>query len=253
MADHGVRTRNLYDQGSLEPYRLSRSKIELFFQCSRCLYLDRRLGIGRPSGPPFTLNVAVDALLKKEFDIHRSRGEAHPIMKSYGVDAIPFAHPDMNLWRENFKGITFLDTVTNFLITGAIDDLWKGSDGKLIVVDYKATSTEKEITLDDDWKQSYKRQMEIYQWLFRQNGYQVSDTGYFVYVNASKDKEAFDKTLEFTVQLFPYRGSDAWIPEALQEILLCLKREAPPPASGDCAWCAYTKAVRNIYPHVDKT
>ena len=246
MIESGVRTRNLYDPMSSEPYRLSRSKIELFLKCQRCFYLDRRLGINRPDGPPFTLNVAVDALLKKEFDIHRARGEPHPLMKSYGVDAIPFAHPDMNVWRSNFKGIEFLHPQTNFLVTGAIDDVWKGSDGKLIVVDYKATSTEKEISLDDDWKQSYKRQMEIYQWLFRQNGYEVSDTGYFVYVNASKDKEAFDRTLEFSIQLLPYRGSDIWIPDALHEIQLCLKRETPPPASEDCEWCAYTRAIKNI-------
>ncbi len=40
------RTRNLYDPASKEPFRLSRSKIDLFLECARCFYLDRRLGVG---------------------------------------------------------------------------------------------------------------------------------------------------------------------------------------------------------------
>lgn len=35
--------------------------------------------------------------------------------------------------------------------------------------------------LDQDWQIGYKRQMEVYQWLLRQNGCTVSDIGYFVY------------------------------------------------------------------------
>src|SRR3989338_3788923 len=62
------RTRNIFNPKSKEPFKLSRSKIELFLQCPRCFYVDRRLGIGRVSGPPFTLNTATDTLLKKEFD-----------------------------------------------------------------------------------------------------------------------------------------------------------------------------------------
>ena len=97
--------------------------------------------------PGFTLNLAVDSLLKKEFDIHRAKGEAHPLMKHYGVDAIPFTYPKLNEWRHNFTGVQFHHEPTNWLIFGAVDDLWIGRDKKIIVVDYKATSTEKEISL----------------------------------------------------------------------------------------------------------
>ncbi|MDO8571096.1 MAG: hypothetical protein Q7R79_00265, partial [bacterium] len=79
------RTRNLYDPNGVEPFKISRSKIDLFLSCPRCFYLDRRLGVGRPPGFPFSLNSAVDALLKKEFDFHRANQSAHPLMKRYGV------------------------------------------------------------------------------------------------------------------------------------------------------------------------
>jgi hypothetical protein len=63
-----VKTYKIFNPESKEPFELSRSKIDLFLECARCFYLDRRLGIGRPDSFPFTLNNAVDALLKKEFD-----------------------------------------------------------------------------------------------------------------------------------------------------------------------------------------
>ena len=39
-----------------------------------------------------------------------------------------------------------------------------------MVVDYKATAKQRDVTLDADWQIAYKRQMEIYQWLLRANG-----------------------------------------------------------------------------------
>src|SRR5438045_895738 len=90
------RTRNLFDPA--KPFRLSRSKIDLFMKCPRCFYLDRRLGLAQPSSPPYTLNSAVDKLLKKELDVYRAQGIPHPIAAQYGVDAIPFVHEDMDRW-----------------------------------------------------------------------------------------------------------------------------------------------------------
>jgi hypothetical protein len=87
---YSLRTRNNFDPKSKEPFRISRSKIDLFTECPRCFYLDQRLGIKRPDTPPFSLNNAVDLLLKKEFDIHRADATAHPLMKAYGLDAVPF-------------------------------------------------------------------------------------------------------------------------------------------------------------------
>ena len=57
--------KKLYQPGASEPFRLSRSKLENYLKCQRCFYLDRRLGIKPPSGPAFTLNIAVDELLNR--------------------------------------------------------------------------------------------------------------------------------------------------------------------------------------------
>lgn len=226
-------------------WRLSRSKIELFTECPRCFYLDNKLGTGRPRGPAFTLNVAVDALLKKEFDAHRAQGTPHPLMEQYGVDAVPFAHDAMDIWRENFKGLEYTDEKTGFTISGAVDDVWKTPSGELIVVDYKATSKNGTIeTLSDSsWEEQYKRQMGVYQWLLRKKGFPVSDTGYFVYANAHSDKEAFDAQLEFEVTLVPCEGKTDWIDETLPRIKACLESDALPQVGDACEYCPYREAA----------
>lgn len=236
----------MYDPASRESFKLSRSKLELFVECPRCFYLDRRMGVPRPEGFPFTLNNAVDTLLKKEFDIHRRNGEAHPLMKQYGINAVPFQHEKLGEWRKNFVGVRHLHQPANLLITGAVDDIWINSAGELHVVDYKATSTTREITLNEEYRQGYKRQMEIYQWLLRQNGFSVSDTGYFVYVNGKTDRTAFDGKLEFDVQIISYRGSDDWVEGLIGQAHRCLVGDQIPKASDRCRYCAYTDAVKNI-------
>ncbi|RMF98706.1 MAG: hypothetical protein D6727_02155 [Gammaproteobacteria bacterium] len=241
------RRRNLYQPGDAKPFKLSRSKIDLFIECPRCFYIDRRLGTGRPPGFPFNLNSAVDRLLKAEFDIHRAAETTHPLLERYGVDARPVAHERLDDWRENFKGVQYLHEPTNLLITGAIDDLWMDSQGQYIVVDYKATSKNEPITaLDQDWHSGYKRQMEVYQWLLRRNGYLVSDTGYFVYCNGRADAPAFDGKLEFDITLIPYTGRDDWVEPTLELIHRCLNDEQIPAPAPDCDYCAYVAAVAKV-------
>jgi hypothetical protein len=245
------RSRGLYDPErnqpkSGEPFKLSRSKIDLFIECPRCFYLDRRLGVSRPPGFPFNLNNAVDHLLKKEFDFHRRTQSPHPLMDSYGVEAVPFEHEHIDRWRNTFQGLERLHEPTNFLVFGAVDDIWADRRGELIVVDYKATSKDSTPTLDAEWQAGYKRQMEVYQWLLRGNGFTVSDTGYFVYANGRRDREAFDKKLEFEVVLIPYTGATGWIEPALSRARETLVADVPPAASETCDYCAYRHAAGEV-------
>lgn len=243
----GKRSKNLYEKGQKEPFRLSRSKIENFLKCPRCFYLDRRLGVDQPPGYPFSLNAAVDTLLKKEFDIHRKEQTKHPLFEKNGIDAVPFLHSQMDEWRENFKGLQYYHELSGFLVTGAVDDIWKNSAGELHVVDYKATSKNAEVTLDADWQRSYKNQMEVYQWLLRnqEEKFLVSNIGYFVYVNGKTDVEDFDEKLEFDVKVIPYEGDDSWVEKALIDVRKCLESEELPQASMECDYCLYRKSIQD--------
>ncbi|KKQ71438.1 MAG: hypothetical protein UT33_C0009G0029 [Candidatus Peregrinibacteria bacterium GW2011_GWC2_39_14] len=236
----------LYSPTTPAPFRLSRSKIDLFIKCPRCFYLDRKLGIKQPPSYPFSLNNAVDKLLKKEFDIHRANGTPHPLMKAYGLKAIPFSHEKIDEWRDSLhKGITYKFPKTNLLITGGVDDVWVKPSGELIIVDYKATSKAEEVTIDAEWQDGYKRQMEIYQWLFRHNGFKVSKTGYFVYANGITSCDTFDGKLEFDIKLLPYKGDDSWVPKTIKNIYKCLNSNKVPKA-GDCEYCKYVEGAGHI-------
>ena len=241
---NGKRSKNFFNPASAEPFRLSRSRLDNFLNCPRCFYIDRRLGVDRPPGFPFNLNSAVDKLLKKEFDLHRGAQTVHPLAKAYGLDLVPLAHHQMDQWRENFVGVQYLHPATNLLVTGAVDDLWVDKDGLVYVVDYKATSKDEAVSLDAGWQIGYKRQMEVYQWLLRHNGQQVSDTGYFVYCNGRTDRAAFDGKLEFEVTVIPYTGDDGWVESALISAHKCLSDERIPKANPDCDYCQYIAAVQ---------
>ncbi|MCJ7828106.1 PD-(D/E)XK nuclease family protein [Patescibacteria group bacterium] len=242
------RKANIYQSGQSASFRISRSKIDRFLQCPRCFYLDRRLGLGRPSMPGFSLNSAVDQLLKNEFVLLRGKGEAHELMKEYGIEAIPLVHPDLAEWRDDmyqYKGASFLHESTNLEVTGIVDDIWVDKDGLFYIVDYKSTSTAKEISLEDEYKQGYKRQLEIYQWIFRQLGYSVSSTGYFVFANATKNRPKFDGRLEFVLSIISYQGESSWVEPTLKKIKSVLESSRLPEPSEECEYCLYRQL---IYP-----
>lgn len=235
-----------YKLGQVAPFKVSRSKIELFMQCRRCFWLDVRLKIKRPDGPPFNINKAIDELFKKEFDTYRAKAEPHPLMIEYKVKAVPFLHEHLDNWRENFVGVQALHEPTNLLIFGAIDDVWVNEAGELLVVDYKATAKDRDVSINSEWQISYKRQLEVYQWLLRQNGFAVNPTGYFVYTNGRMDLDGFYDRVEFRTKIIPYKGDDSWIEPTLQKMKKCMEGDMPATGrsamGGECEFCAYAKA-----------
>jgi hypothetical protein len=184
-------------------------------------------------------------LLKSEFDVHRAAGTPHPLLEAYGLDAVPAPHEQIDAWRENFKGVQFLHEPTNLIITGAIDDLWIDKDSSYIVVDYKATAKKEPVKeLNYGWQIGYKRQMEIYQWLLRRNGLQVSDTGFFVYCTGNPNAPAFDAKIDFDIHLISYEGDDAWVEPTIMQLHHCLNGDEIPAAGDDCDYCAFVDARR---------
>jgi len=231
--------RATYKQYQTEPFQISRSKIEDFVRCPRCFVLDRKHRVSRPSSPPFTINTAVDTQLKKEFDIHREAGTVHPVVAASGLKLVPFKHPKMDEWRENFQGIRH--TTQDFLVTGAVDDIWVNEAGELVVVDYKATSRAEPVTElgEGGFYDGYRRQMEIYQWLLRKNGFKVSSTGYWLYETATKKADSFDGVLHFEAALIAYEGNTDWIEPTLAEMKEALDYVELPWSGDDCDLCRF--------------
>ena len=191
--------------------------------------------------PSFLINTAVDTQLKNEFDSYRREGKAHPFQEEFNIDAKPAPHDKLNTWRENFEGVIFFHPETQMTISGAIDDLWINSLGEYIVVDYKATAKDApktELTVGG-YDDAYRKQMEIYQWLLRKNGLNVSDTGYFVYCTGRANEQTFDKKIEFDVVVIPYTGNDSWVDGVILDIKKCLDNKVIPASGAACEYCMW--------------
>ena len=238
--------RALYLERQTEPFQISRAKIEDFVRCPRCFVLDVKHGVKKPSSPPFTLNMAVDNQLKKEFDDYRRIAAVPPVVAAAGLDFVPFSHPDIDTWRATLKGIRF--TTEDFIVTGAVDDVWINKAGELIIVDYKATGRRlavKELGVGGFYD-SYRRQMEIYQWLFTMNGFNVSSTGYWLYVTATQTQNVFDGALHFESNLISYVGDTRWISGVLHDIKSTMDNSELPPSGDDCDVCRFTHERNRI-------
>lgn len=248
---------NRFVPGANEPFRLSRLRLELYLKCPQCFHDYCCSGVREPRPPGYTLNSAVDNALKQEFDSYREQQRPHPLMKRYGIDAVPFHHASMKAWRDYKKGLAFHHEPTGFILFGIIDDVWQHADGSLSVVDYKSTSTNDPITLEGPYKKGFKRQLDIYQWILQQwataqradglGDYEVNPTAYFVYANTpTKDVQAFNAQLNFEVSIIPYPSDTSWVEEALHGAYNCLMDPKPPMPASDCEMCAYTTARVNL-------
>jgi len=220
--------------------KLSRTKIELSIECPRCFWLNMRANISRPPGFPFTLNNAIDFLLKREFDKHREEGTAHAIIKENKIDAIPYKCPEIDMWRHNFTGVQVEHKPTDFLVFGAVDDIWINPAGELMVVDYKATGSVEHHIYD-----SYRRQMEIYQWLLKNRGLKVSSTGYFVFARVNRDNGFADRKLAFDIFVEPLAGDSSWVEEAIFRARKIYEGDMPA-AGEECEYCRYVDKRANL-------
>jgi hypothetical protein len=225
---------------------LSRSKVDLFLNRPRCFWLEQVEQIKQPRGFPFNLNLAVDHLLKVEFDRYRGSNEVPPRLARAGLSLKPAQDDRLSKWRHNFTGVRAFHEPTQLTLFGAIDDLWQDDAGNRYVVDYKATSKGTGVSLDVEWQISYKRQVEFYQWLLRQNGLKISNQAWFVYANGWRGDRPFDDLLQFETKLLSYDGNDEWVEPTLFEVRKCLDRDTVPAAGKNCDLCRYTHAARQF-------
>jgi hypothetical protein len=88
--------------------------------------------------------------------------------------------------------------------------------------------------------------MEFYQWLLRQNGFAVSNDGFFVYCNGDKSLPRFDEKINFKVSILKYTGSTEWIQPTIFEIKETLDSKTLPSSSKECNYCVYTEDRKSV-------
>ena len=202
--------------------------------------------------PGWSLNSAVDELLKKEFDEFRKKQKPHVFIEKNNLNLIPYKHEKMDYWRNALRGgISYVDNITNIEIHGGIDDLWFNPEkNELVVVDYKAqsnsTPVETKKYLSNIYHQSYKIQMDIYVHILRKMNFKVSDTSYFYVCNGNRNYPKFDNKLHFTTTLVPYQTNTSWIDKKIIEMKNTLDSEDVPDINKSCEKCMFLNAGKDF-------
>ena len=256
-----VRHRGKYDPIQSEPYEISRSRIQNFLNCPACFYLIQVKGIKFPSIPSYNINEATDVLLKRDFNKYRGKDNTHPFLEHMGLKhLIPFDHPEFELWTQSLhfgaKGrMNCIHNESNLKVGGGLDDIWLNTEtNKLHIVDYKSTSQKssgKIISLDDPWKEPYKRQMDLYVWIMRRKGFSVSSIGYFLYCDGDRFSDYSFLSLKqanmiFKMSLLEYKIDDSWIETTLLEIKECLNFSSCPSHKSSCEYGAFLQTVNTL-------
>jgi len=236
------RHQGVFNPEHLAPYELSRSRVENYLKCKACFYLEQLQGVKPPEIPSFTINTTTDILLKRDADAVRGK-KSLPLWEAHGLGhLIPFEHEDLENWTNSLHyGLNdrYFNTIheeTNIKFGGGLDDVFYNTKtNQLHIVDYKSEAqgtrspekySPRPSSIDKPWKIGYKRQMDMYVWLMRRKGFDVSSTGYFVYVDAQhsgvdgmlKDENPEKALMSFNATILPYEADTSWVEPTLFEI-----------------------------------
>jgi len=145
---------------------LSPSRLSLFLECPRCFWLDINRGVKRPSGIFPSLPSGMDSILKKYFDGFRCNGCLPPELEDKLKGHLFDDMEKLNIWRNNFKGLQYIDEKSGIGLRGALDDLFVTDDKLFVPLDFKTRG----FPLKEDTHEHYQHQMDIYCFLLDVNG-----------------------------------------------------------------------------------
>lgn len=225
------------------PLKISRANLQLMKECPRCFWLYKSKGINRPQGYPYTLSIAVDQLLKAEFDGYREKGILHPVLASHEglAEAKLFSdYAQLKKWRNNFEGLGYHDRELNATLFGAVDDMLEFPDGRLAVIDYKSSGA-KEISVYED----YQTQMDVYAHILEGLGYKTTGKAYFVFYQVDK-ANGFNSRLPFRGEIREVKTDPSYIHDLFEKAVSLARSDVPPPSHTECQYCAYVQHHKRL-------
>ncbi|PIR02160.1 MAG: hypothetical protein COY73_02050 [Candidatus Nealsonbacteria bacterium CG_4_10_14_0_8_um_filter_37_14] len=223
------------------PIQLSPNSLNLYYECPLCFWLDKKQGIKRPQPYPYALNMAVDILLKEEFDKYRAKGEPHPLMVVHNIPAKLFSNQNLlNQWRSNFSGIRCFDSELGATLFGAVDDILEFSDGKLAPLDYKSTGSKVPTVYD-----RFQLQMDVYTFLLEKNGFLTPRKGYLAFYVVDKANGFIDR-LPFKKEIQVIDTDPSYIQGLFEEAVNFLRKEAPISHSADCQYGQWLREMSGL-------
>jgi hypothetical protein len=215
------------------PYKFSPSSLNLLKDCPRCFWLHFNEGIRRPRGIFPSLPSGMDRILKEHFDAFRDRDELPPELAKLKENIKLFEDVELlDEWRNNFRGIQYVDKDGNRL-RGAVDNILKKGE-KLIVLDYKTRG----YPLKEDTAAYSQDQLDLYNFLLRKNDYKTANYAFLLFYHPNKVSESGD--VAFHADLVKMKVNVKNAENILKEALATLEGKMPEHA-GDCEYCKWAE------------
>lgn len=211
------------------PFKLSPSALNLMQECPRCFWLTQHKVWKRPSGIFPSLPSGMDKVLKEHFNKFRDKEEMPPeLCEDSSCENMKLFDDKekLKVWQNNLKGVSWKDEEGNEL-HGAVDNLLVRGN-KLIVLDYKTRG----FPLKEDTHEKYQKQLDIYNFLLRKNGYETEDFGFLLFYVPKEVTETGEVVFDTTLKKMPTNTKDA---ETLwKDALELLNSDCPKEV---CEWC----------------
>lgn len=223
--------------------RLSPSKLSVLKDCERCFWLANKMGIERPRGIFPSLPGGMDLKLKDNYDAHRSAG-TKPLCVPDGFRL--FSNIEvLKKWRHWRTGLSC--EIEGTQLIGALDDVLVDDSGRLIPYDYKTKGSEPK----NDGSQYYQTQLDCYDLLLTENGYETAGIAFLAYyypVSIGNPYGNDEQTIYFGVKVFKLETSAQRAREIIQKAKAILEGGMPK-ANPDCEYCKYEyKKIEKVYP-----
>ena len=210
-------------------YKLSPSSINLMVDCPRCFWLAQHNVWKRPTRIFPSLPSGMDKILKEHFDRFMEKGGLPPELcyNDHCNGLKLFNNKELlNIWRNNFKGITWTDREGNIL-HGAVDNLLINGK-KIIVLDYKTRG----YPCKDDTHEHYQLQLDVYNFLLRKNGYETEDYAFLLFYHPKEVLE--NGNIVFNTDLKKMKVDIKKAEEMFNKAINLLNDECP---KESCKWC----------------
>jgi hypothetical protein len=217
----------------MHPLTLSPSSIGLFLDCPRCFWLDKVKGVKRPSGIFPSLPNGMDRVLKEHFDKHRTFNTPPEELHGHTKGRLFPDHEKLKEWRDNKRGLRWIDPKTGFGLMGALDDLFVTEEGLYAPLDFKTRG----YPCKDDTHEHYQHQMDIYSFLLEKNGMKPAGFAILIFYHPTSVNEKHDVVFDpnpVKVHTNPEKGE-----ELFRKAVGCLVGEEP---KHECEWCRWVKA-----------
>ena len=213
--------------------KLSPTSLNLLNDCPRCFWLQLTGRVKRPSGIFPSLPGGMDKVLKEYFDSYMKKGLLPPELSELKGFALFDDEELLRIWRNNRKGIKYVDKASGALLHGAVDNiLTKGK--KLVVLDYKTRG----YPLKEDTAGHYQAQMDAYNYLLRKNGYDTEDYAFLLFYYP---KGVHKDNVQFAKELVKMKTDVKNAEKLFKTAIKICQQEKSPPSSPDCKFCEYRK------------